>query len=400
MSAPAINRTTTTTFPWAGLFILAAAIFVMVTSEFLPTGLLPDLARTFEVSESQVGLLVTVFAGTVVLTAAPLTAVTRRYSRKSLVVVVLIVFAVANVLAAVAPSYELLVAARVLGGLSHGLFWAVVGAYSSYLVPRHQIGRAVAITSGGGTAAFVLGVPLGTALGHAVGWRLSFAVLAAIVLVLVVLVVKLLPPVQHGEQLATGEVAIPLRDDRSVLPVVLVCLFVIVLVTGQQILYTYIAPFLIDSGGFEETSIAGLLFLYGGAGALGLIIAGFVSDRVPRSGLAAAVVVVTLAVLTIAIAPSQLVMVGAIFVWGLAFGGIPAMLQTRLLRSASPRIRDVSAAWFTTSFNIAIGGGALLGGLLLDEYSVEMLPFITVAVISAGLVLIVVSDIVLRRRER
>lgn len=399
--AAANNRDTlTTTFPWAGLLILAASIFIMVTSEFLPTGLLPELARSFEVSESQVGMLVTVFAATVVLTAAPLSALTRRYSRKSLILVVLVIFALGNGLAAIAPSFEVLIAARIVGGLSHGLFWSVVGAYSSYLVPPHQIGRAVAITSGGGTAAFVLGVPLGTALGHALGWRLSFAVIGAIVLVLVALVIRYLPAVQHGEQLATGEIALPVRKDRTLLGVVFACVFVIVIVGGQQVFYTYIAPYLIDVGGFEETSIAVLLFLYGGAGAVGLVIAGFASDRFPRMGLVAAVSAVALAVLAIALAPGQGFLIASLVIWGLAFGGVPAMLQTRLLRTASPRIRDVSAAWFTTSFNIAIGGGAFIGGTLLDAFGVATLPFITAAMVVAGVVLILFADLALRRQAK
>ncbi|MET0806383.1 MAG: MFS transporter, partial [Lacisediminihabitans sp.] len=166
MTAPISTRYT---FPWVGLLVLACAIFVSVTSEFLPTGLLPDIAAGLTVSASQVGFLVTVFAGTVVLSTTPLAALTRNFSRKSLVVVVLLIIAASGVLAAVAPTYAVLVVARVIGGLAHGLFWAVVGAYAAHLVPKHQIGRAVAITSGGGTAAFVLGVPLGTALGHALG---------------------------------------------------------------------------------------------------------------------------------------------------------------------------------------------------------------------------------------
>ncbi|MDO9590070.1 MAG: MFS transporter, partial [Microcella sp.] len=117
-------------FPWVGLITLAIAIFVLVTSEFLPTGLLPVMASDLAVTESQIGLLITIFAGTVVLTTAPLAALTRRYPRKSLLLIVLVVFSLANVLAAIAPSYEMLVGARILGGLAHGLFWAVAGAYA------------------------------------------------------------------------------------------------------------------------------------------------------------------------------------------------------------------------------------------------------------------------------
>src|SRR6187402_229796 len=101
-------------FPWIGLFTLSALVFASVTSEFLPTGLLPDMADELGVSESQIGILITVFAGTVVLTAAPLATLTRRFSRKTLVMVVLIVFVFSNFMAALAPTYEWLVVARVI----------------------------------------------------------------------------------------------------------------------------------------------------------------------------------------------------------------------------------------------------------------------------------------------
>ena len=136
-------------FPWVALIVIAATIFVSVTSEFLPTGILPDIAAELDVSESKVGFLVTIFAGTVVVSAAPLAILTRRYSRKSLVIVVMVLFLLSNVAAGVAPTYELLAAARVLGGLAHGLFWAIMGAYAAHLVPKKQLGRAVAITSSG-----------------------------------------------------------------------------------------------------------------------------------------------------------------------------------------------------------------------------------------------------------
>lgn len=398
MGAP--ETVTTRPFPWIGLLILSGAIFFSVTSEFLPTGLLPDMARELDVSEPQIGLLITLFAGTVVVTAAPLTSLTRRYSRKSLVVVVLLVFVSANVLAAVAPTYELLAAARVLGGLAHGLFWAVVGAYAGYLVPKHHIGRAVAITSGGATAAFVLGVPLGTALGHALGWRLAFGVIAAIVLVLIALVIKFLPAVNHHEPLKTGEIPLPLRKDPSVPGVVVICVITIVVMIGHNIFYTYIAPYLVSVAGFEEDSIALLLFLYGGAGAVGLVLAGIVSDRYPHAGLVGAISLVGLSVLIIGLMPTTgWVVIPAFIVWGIAFGGGPAILQTRMLHTASARIRDVASAYFTTSFNIAIGGGALIGGVIYDHISITALPFVDAAIIAIGVGLIIASDAWLRKRR-
>ena len=380
-------------FPWIGLLTLAGAIFVSVTSEFLPTGLLPDMAAELGVSLSTAGLLVTVFAGTVVIATTPLAALTRKYSRKGLVVVVLLVIALANVLAALAPTYEILVGARVLGGLAHGLFWAVVAAYSAHLVPKHQLGKAVAITAAGASAAFVLGVPVGTALGHALGWRAAFGIIAVVVALLSVAVVKFLPAVNHHVPLKTGEIAVPLYKDRSIRGVVLLCVVIVILITGQNIFYTYIAPWLVDVAGFPSTSVAFLLFLFGGAGVLGLVLAGFASDRFPKRGFAVALITVALSVLVLSLwSANMVVVVVAFVVWGAAFGGIPAMLQTRMLHTASFRTRDLAAALQTTAFNVGIGGGALLGGILLDRTGIDSLPVTHIVFIGTGLLLLVGSD--------
>ena len=388
-------------FPWVGLLTLSALIFVSVTSEFLPTGLLPDIAAELHVSESQVGLLITLFAGTVVLSAAPLTALTRNHSRKALVVVVLLVFVFGNVLAAVAPTYGVLATARVIGGLAHGLFWAVVGAYSAHLVPKHQIGRAVAVTGSGATAAFVFGVPLGTALGHALGWRLAFAVIGAIILVLIVAVLRLLPAVQHVDEVRTGEIPLPQGKDRSIPGIVFVCVVVVLLIGAHNVFFTYVAPYLIGPVGVAPGAVAGILFLYGGAGAVGLLLAGLFADRFPRSGLAVAIAAVALSVLALGLFPAEpWAAMPAIVLWSIAFGGTPAMLQTRMLHMASARTRDLASAYLTTSFNIAIGGGALVGGILLDAFTVRALPFADVAVSVVTIVVVLLGDAWLREHAK
>ncbi len=388
-------------FPWVGLVVLAGAIFVSVTSEFLPTGLLPDMARDLHVSISQTGLLVTIFAGTVVVSTTPLAALTRNFSRKSLVAIVLLVNASAGVLAAVAPNYQVLVGARVLGGLAHGLFWAVVGAYAAHLVPKHQIGRAVAITSGGGTAAFVLGVPVGSALGHALGWRLAFASIAVVMVVLTVLVARFLPAVDHRVTLATGEIPIATRRDRSLPAVIIVCLLIVVIATGHNLYYTYIAPWFIGVAHFDESAVAPLLFLYGGAGAIGLALAGVIADRYPRGGVLMITIAVVVPVTLLAIfAQTAWVTIVAFAVWGAIFGGLPAVLQTRMMHTASPRVRDLASALFTTSFNLAIGGGALLGGALLDRFGLGVLPFVDLAFLAVGLAVSIATSRWLDARDR
>lgn len=385
--------TSTTGFPFFRLLVLTGAIFASVSSEFLPTGLLPEMAAELQVSESQIGLLVTVFAGTVVLSTAPLTVLTRRFSRKWLMVLLLGTFALTNVLCAIAPTYWFLVGARVLGGLAHGLFWAVTGPYAALLVPRHQLARAISVTNAGGTLAFILGVPLGTFLGHALGWRLAFAAMALVVVVFMVFVVVYLPPVSHLVTLATGEIAVPTRKDRSLPAVVIVCISVVLIITGQNTFYTYIAPWAIQVGGIDEGAISGLLFVYGAAGAIGLALGGAFGDRFPRASVNVALSGIVLSILALgAFGTSAVPIVIGMVIWSIFFGGMPALMHSRVLHSASERIRDLAAAWLTTAFNVAIGGGALLGGVLLDNLGIQVLPWIGAAVIAAGLAFVLATD--------
>jgi predicted MFS family arabinose efflux permease len=399
MDASESRAGTAPAFPWLALIILAGAIFVSVTSEFLPTGLLPQMADGLNVSQSQVGLLVTVFAGTVVLSAAPLTSLTYRFGRKDLVIVVLIVFAITNFLGAIAPNYEIMLFSRVLGGLAHGLFWAVVGAYAGHLVPKQQLARAVAVTGAGATLAFILGVPIATALGHVLGWRLAFVTVGAAIVVLTVLVMRFLPRVKHRQTLKTGEIAIPLRRDPSIFGVAVICVITTVLMIGQNLFYTYIVPFVTAAAGFAQESVALLLLAYGVAGAVGLFLAGVLGARYPRASLVGAFILVAVAVLLIGLFPLLgWLVVAALVLWGAAFGGTPALLQTRMLHTASARLRDVSSAYFTTSFNIGIGSGAFIGGLLLDRYGLGVLPFVDVAVTVAGILLILLTNRLITRR--
>jgi len=404
---------TTARFPFFALVTVAVAIFLSVTTEMLPTGLLPEMSAELRVSESLIGLTVSVFAFTVVLSTAPLTALTRRIPRHALVVTVLLVLAVSTIATASAPTYGVLVAARIVGGLAHGVFWSVVGAYAAYLVPRHQVGRAVSITLGGGSLAFVLGVPLGTALGHAIGWRASFFVLGVLLIVGAGFVYRFLPRVDHQSAAAvvgtaTGGIAVldeefglsnvP-RRDHSVTAVVFVCVITAIIMIGEYGLYTYIAPYLTRAVGLDTSAVSPALFAFGIAGAISLVIVAFVLGRRPRLGLMISLVVLLASVLVLGFVPRVLpASLPAFFLWGVAIGILPPLLQTRMLHAAPARIRDTASAFYTTAFNVGIGGGALLGALLLGTLGLASLPFVFAAILVLSIVLVLISDTLLRQR--
>ncbi|WP_159606695.1 MFS transporter, partial [Agromyces humi] len=176
MSVTESARVRAPRLPWPGLLMLAAGVFLSITIEMLPTGLLPEMSEGLGVAEPFIGLLVSVFAFTVVVTSTPLTALTSRMPRHGLLVAVLTVLGLTTLASAFVPEYWMLIAVRVVGGLAHGVFWAIVASYASRLVPADQIGRAVSVTLGGGTLALVAGVPATTVLGQSIGWRPGFAI--------------------------------------------------------------------------------------------------------------------------------------------------------------------------------------------------------------------------------
>lgn len=374
-------------FPWPPLLVLSSVIFLSVTAEMMPTGLLPELGASFGVSPAQAGLLVTVFAFTVVLSSTPLALLTRRVPRRTLLLAVLVVLTLGTVATALAPSYPLLIAARIVGGAGHGLFWAVVGAYSARLVRPRDLGRAVAVTFAGGTLAFVLGVPLGTALGQLVGWRVSFLIVAGLMAVGVLLVLRVLPSVETPVPTTTTGSIQALRPGRGVGAVAVLCVAVAVAMTGHYAFTTYLVPFATERMEAPAEAVSPLLFVYGAAGAVGLVIAGTRAvTRRPVAALLLALSVVLVSSVVLNLAPAQpLLALPAFAVWGVAFGVLPSLLQTRLLQVADPLIRDTATAVYTASFNAGIGAGALVGSVVYGAFGLES----TAVVYAAGLVLAV-----------
>lgn len=389
-------------FPMPALLVLALAIFTNITVEMLPMGLLLPMSRELGVGESAVGLLVTIFAFTVVASSTSLIRLTRRVPRHRLVIVVLLVFAVSVFGSALAPDYGWSVAFRVLGGLAHGVFWTVVGAYAAYLVPPQQLARAVAITSAGGSFAYVLGLPLATLLGQLVGWRWSFALLGFVCLAVAVAVWRLLPAVDHLKDqptTSTGSVALPTPEPgKSVRGVAIAIVSTTVVMLGQYAMYTYVSPFLVQHAGLPEAWLSPALFAYGAVGAAAVLAIALWLGRRPTASTLAMMAAGIVAMVVLGTTGGLVPTVAAVLVWGFALGALPALLQTRQLQATPERLLQPATAWYTTGFNVGIGGGALLGALVLDGVGVGAMPWVLCAGLVVALVL-VGGDVLAGRRR-
>ncbi|MFJ4027579.1 MFS transporter [Paenarthrobacter sp. NPDC089989] len=380
------RRTSSDGFPLSGLLALSAAIFISMTTEFLPGGLIPLIAAEFDRAPAEVGNLITVFALTVILTAAPLALLTRRVPRKMMVLIAFALVGAGNIVTIVATTFEMLLAARVLGALAHGAFWSVVAAYPAYLLRPAQLGKATAVTAAGGSVAGVLGIPIGNALGQAFGWRVAFGVLAVLVVIVWLLIAWKLPVITAPEAHSPSSPPARATKDSTLPAVLIICLLIILVVAAQNSFGTFNVVWLLDVVHMPAAAVPVILLIGGAASAVGVAVTGALYSMFPiRLFMGALIALIALLAVMPTAAGSQPAVWILSAVMGAVFGGVPVMLQTRMLWAASPSIRGTAAALQTTAFNVGIGGGAFLGGVLINQTGLGALPYWAAAVMVLAL---------------
>jgi predicted MFS family arabinose efflux permease len=368
-----------------GLFALALATFVAITTELVPVGLLPLISDDLSVSEGVAGLLVTAYAFMVAALAVPLTSATRRLPRKTVLLSTLGIYTLSNVIVALAPTFALVATARALGGASHAVFFSVSIGYASRLVRPHLAGRALALVTLGASAGFVLGVPLSTSLGTAVGWRTAFLVLAGACALAGVLTALLLPSVPGGGA-PPADAARGAR--RTALAGVTTANALAYL--GHYTVYTYVSVLLLAAG-LATSALGPALLLIGALGLIGAWYAAARLDVRPRQTTVVTLVVVAGGILALGLAfPGTVGTLAAAAVWSIGFGAVAAVFQTAAIRTrgASP---DVVGALVNATANIGIGGGAALGALVLDGAGAASVPYTGAVLVVAALAVVLVA---------
>ncbi|SNY04610.1 MFS transporter [Paractinoplanes atraurantiacus] len=374
-----------------GLAVLGASTFFYVTAETLPVGLLPQIADGLSVDEADVGLLLTSYAVVAAVSTIPLTALTMRVPRHTLIAITMAIFVVSQAAAAFAPTFLVLTLARLVCALAHGVFWSVIGPVTARLAPPGQAGRATALVFVGNSLAIVLGVPLGTALGQWLGWRVAVGAMAAggaICVLLLVRVLPKLPPLPHDLNVRAGaqlRAAVGIIRDRQVAAL---CLITTVLVIGHFAAYTYIAPLVRRDAGLEGVALSALLLGYGAVGLITNYVLGRHSDRRPGQIVVGLLIVLAAAAAAFAPVLGVVPTVVAALLWGGAFTAIPVFLASSVLRIA-PRARDAASALYVVAFQIGIGGGAFLGERLVRAGHLGTLPLVTAALAVVAVLLVV-----------
>lgn len=365
------------------VYILGLSVFALGTSEFMLSGLLEPIAEDMDVSIPSAGLLISAFAIGMVVGAPLLAVATLRLPRKTTLVALITVFGAGQVAGALAPTYEVLFASRVISALACAGFWAVGAAVAIAMVPTTSRARALAVMIGGLSIANVLGVPAGAFLGEHLGWRSAFWAVGAASAVALVGVVALIPriPLPERRPRLKGELSI-YRDRQVWLSIAVTALAA----GGVFCAFSYLAPLLTDVAGLPDGWVPTVLALFGLGALVGTTVGGRVADAhlfgVLLSGTAAStVLLVALALL----ASSPVAVIALSFLLGVsAFYTAPA-LNARMFNVAGAA-PTLAGATTTAAFNLGNTGGPWLGGTVIDAG----LGFASTAWAGAGMTLVAI----------
>lgn len=369
---------------WLAVGSIAVGTFAMVTTEFLPIGLLTDIAAGLGVSDGTAGLMVTMpgvlaaFAGPALIVASG------RLDRRTVMIALSALLVASNFLAALAPNFATMLVARLLLGLCIGGFWTFAPGAGTQLVPDVSKARAMSIVLAGISGATVFGVPITAFLGNLAGWRAAFGATGVLATVVLLMQIWLLPSMPPARAIRPRDLLTPLT--RRMAQVGL--LAVLFLIAGHFAAYTYLKPLLQQSFGLGPDAVTTLLLVYGATGFVGTFFGGsLVARSVRLAALAAALLLASALVLSTLVGGGMVAGAVVVVVWGVAFGLIPVAL-TGWMMQAVPDAPEAGQALLVSGFQVAIASGALAGGVVVDGYGIA-----STMLMSAALVLVAAAVI-------
>ncbi|AFU44448.1 major facilitator superfamily protein [Acidovorax sp. KKS102] len=381
------------------LLALTLSAFAIGTTEFVIVGLLPTVAADLSISIPSAGLLVSLYALGVAVGAPVLTALTGKLPRKALLLALMALFTAGNLLAWQAPRYETLVAARILTGLAHGVFFSIGSTIATGLVPREKAASAIAIMFTGLTVALVTGVPLGTFIGQHFGWRETFLAVSVLGVVAFIGSAVFVPRhIAHTPPASLAQQAQVLVEPR----LLLVYAKTAIGYGGTFIPFTFLASILTDISGFSASAVGWVMLVYGVSVAVGNLWGGKLADRlgpIPALRIIFALLAAVLLVLQFT-APHPWLAVCTVLLWGaVAFGNVPG-LQVYVVKQAerfTPQAVDVASGLNIAAFNLGIAGAAWAGGLIVTHLGLQHTPWIGALVVLVSLALTHWSGVLDRR---
>ena len=349
---------------WLPSLGLGLAGFIFVTTEFIPVGLLPEIAEGIQKSEAFIGLMMTIYAWIVATMSLPMTVWSARFNRRKLLLTLLVLFIFAHAIAMSATHFPVLMLSRVVIALLHSIFWSITIPLAVRVAPPGKQTQSLALVSTTTTLGSILGIPLGTSIGQTFGWRWAFGSIGLCAFVVLCSLYKTFPNLKS--QNSGNFKSVPGLFKNKI--IALIYLVTAISITGHFTAFTYIKPYLRSIGHYSPNDIVFLLFVFGCSGIIGSLIGGKALSFSLRKPLLIALSVMGLSLLLWKVLTFSLLTLSllALF-WGASMSVMGLVFQTAIVSSA-PEAQDVAVSLYSGIFNIGIGSGALIGSLVSVNY--------------------------------
>lgn len=353
---------------WLPLIGITLCVFTFNMSEFMPIGLLTDIAGDFGVSDAQAGMIVSIYAWTVAIISLPIMLVLRKMQYRKMLLMTVVVFAFFQTLSGLSSNYWMLLISRLGVAIAHSVFWSIAAPLAvKVLSPEHEK-IALSTVAAGTSIAMVLGIPLGRIVGLALGWRMSFITIAIVSVIALILLFAVFPKIENPGTFTLKKMPDIFRNKVLVGSYILVALFV----AGHYTGYSYIEPFLTQIGGFTDSMITVTLSIFGMAGICGSII--FAKTRGDKNRfrfMVTAVCGTSMCLLLLNASSISFVTIMMVcIVWGACSSAYNVSLQNEVIKASPFDAAPVVMALRSGIYNVGIAMGSLIGGFVTDHGSV------------------------------
>ena len=368
------------------VIVMAISAFIFNTTEFVPIALLSDIGHSFAMPVETVGHMITIYAWIVAILSLPAMLVTARIERRKLLIALFVIFIGGHAVSVMAQSFAMLLAGRALIALAHAVFWSITASLVVRVAPKDRQTKALGLLSMGSALATVLGLPLGRMVGQWLGWRMTFGTIGVAALLAMIMVWWILPKLPSKD---VGSAA-SLPSIFNNIPLLTVYTLTVLCVTAHFTAYSYIEPYMLTISQFSQQFATVILLSFGLAGLLASWLFGHFYDRFPRAFLISAMATLLFSLLASAWLPHvPILWLVLAMLWGLAITAISLAFQLRVLQLA-PNATDVAMSIFSGIYNIGIGGGAFVGGLVIASLGLAMVGYVGTGIALIAMVCLMV----------
>ncbi|WP_110558768.1 sugar transporter [Helicobacter cinaedi] len=359
-------------FAWLPVLCVTFGAFIFNTSEFIPIGLLGAIGNDFSMSDSEVGVMLTIYAWVVALASLPLMLYFAQSNLKSLMLGVIFVFVLSHFISALAQNFIMLVASRIGVALSHALFWSIASVMAVRAAPKGKQSSALGFVITGSSLAMIVGLPLGRMIGLYVDWRVSFLCIGLVALCVGIAFWRVFPTMPNTQNISLKTLPTLLHNKAFMK----ICFLTLVFVSGHFSAYTYIEPFLENVAGFRANSITFILCLFGLMGVVGSVLFARFYERFHLAFVRLSLFGLGFSMLLLyVVSESSVATTLLCAIWGLCFMLFGVIFQSQVI-AAVPNATAVAMSIYSGIFNVGIGSGALIGGLAYTHFGIESIGFV------------------------